>query len=61
LEDLRQISSSYLEDLKSAKAEVNKRLEISKIQVAGLGKDLEVAWLLLRRGKENYYSLNIRN
>lgn len=33
LEDLRQVSSSYIKDLKSAKAKVDKRLKTSKSQV----------------------------
>ena len=41
LEDLRQVLSSYIKDLKSIKAEVDKRLETSKSQVTGLEKDLE--------------------
>ena len=43
LADLRHASSLCIKDRKLAKVKVDKGLEISKIQVAGLGKGLEAA------------------
>ena len=43
MEDLRQVLSSYIKDLKSTKAELDKRLEASNSQVIGLEENLEAA------------------
>jgi DNA repair exonuclease SbcCD ATPase subunit len=59
LEDLRQVSSSYIKDLKSAKAKVDKRLETSKSQVAGLEKDLEVARQSIKERERELASLKL--
>lgn len=59
LKDLRQVSSSYLRDLKSAKAEVDKRLETSKSQVTGLEKDLEAAQQSIKERERELASLKL--
>jgi DNA repair exonuclease SbcCD ATPase subunit len=43
LENLRQLSGSYIKELKTVKADAEKRLEASKSRIIGLEKDLEVA------------------
>ena len=59
LEDLRQVSSSYIKDLKSAKAEVDKRLETSKSQVTGLEKGLEAARQSVKERERELASLKL--
>jgi hypothetical protein len=56
---LRHISSSYIKDLKSANAEVGKRLETSKSQVTGLEKDLEVARLSIKERERELAGLKL--
>jgi chromosome segregation ATPase len=41
LENLRQLSGSYIKELKTVKADTEKRLEASKSRIIGLEKDLE--------------------
>ena len=60
LEDLRQISSSYWAELKSAKAEVDKRLEASKSRVAGLENDLETARQSIKERERELASLKLQ-
>jgi chromosome segregation ATPase len=43
LGNLRQLSGSYIKELKLAKADAEKRLEASKNRVTGLKEDLEAA------------------
>ena len=40
---MRQLSGSYIKELKSAKADAERRLEASKSRVTGLEEDLEAA------------------
>ncbi len=57
LEDLRQVLSLYIKDLKSAKAKVNKRLETSISQAAGLEKDLEATRQSINKRERELASL----
>ena len=60
MEDLRQVSSSYIKDLKSFKAEVDKRLKTLKSQVTGLEIDLEAARQSIKERERELVSLKLK-
>ena len=60
LKDLRQVSSLYWAVLKSAKAEVDKRLEASKSRVTGLEKDLKAARQSIKERERELASLKLK-
>jgi chromosome segregation ATPase len=63
LENLRQLLSLYIKELKIAKADAKKRLKAFKSRVISLEKDLEVAQQFIKERKIKLISLklNINN
>jgi chromosome segregation ATPase len=60
---LRQLSGSYIKELKTVKADAKKRLEASKSRVTGLEKDLEVTRQSIKKRETELagLKLNINN